>query len=151
MIRLFRWADAERPSSTRAVLRLVDLEGRAHPSGTGDAAPPPPDPPAGQEAPPPRPANQPPLIEGLNAREFANGVFVVTGRVLDERPGGLTVWLGGVTSASGYCAVTDADGYFSVTITLRTDGTDTGNLTATVTDGGGLSDEDFVYVFPTAP
>jgi hypothetical protein len=141
---------------TRTVLRLVDLEGRAHPSGLDGPAIFPPDPPAGQEATPPdgpddRSDNNPPLIEDLNAREVGNGVFLITGRVSDENPGGLTVWFGGVASANRCYAVTDADGYFSATIKLRTDGTDTGNLTARVTDGGGLSDEDFFYVFPTAP
>jgi hypothetical protein len=141
----------------RVSLWLEDLEGRAHPSGLGTPSLAPTEPTAGQESilltgPDEHgPTNQAPLIDDLKAREVTNGVFLVTGRVLDERPGGLTVWFGGVPSAEGYYAVTDADGYFSLYITLRTDGTDSGNLIASVTDDGGLSDEDFVYVFPTPP
>jgi len=157
MIQLLRRGPTVRPARrTRGVsLWLEDLEGRAHPSGLDTPPPPPFEPTVGQGSSlSPNPdasdfKNQAPLIDGLSALECESGVFLVTGRVLDEHPDGLMVWFGGVPSATGYYAITDSNGNFSVYIWLRTDGTDVGNLAASVTDDGGLSDEDYVYVNPT--
>lgn len=115
----------------RKYLWLDDLEGRYAPSdiiGT----------------------NQAPRIEGFAAQEISNGVFVLTGRVIDEAPGGLTVSFGGtVPSAVGRSCVTTSNGTFSIVMTLRTDGSDVGTITARVTDVGGLSGESFIDVHPT--
>src|SRR5438128_743411 len=97
----------------RVLLRLEDLEGRAYPDGgVGD--------------PPTQPSetltNQPPQIVDFNAEQVSNGVYLITGRVIDENPAGLVVTLGGSTSASGIEIVCDSDGSFYATIRLKTDG-----------------------------
>jgi hypothetical protein len=139
--------------NNRAFLRLEDLEGRANPSGSTLPST---DAPAGHESrlpvagdsQPPINTNQPPDIRITDVRPVGNGVYLVSGTVSDEHPGGLTVSFGGVPSAVGKSTVTNDDGSFSILITFQTNGTDTGVLTASVTDNGGLSDEDFCYVFP---
>ena len=158
MFGLISWSPARRAGqSTRTFLRVETLEGRAHPSDlTGVPPVPPTTPPAVQGAPPAPvpvpgnetpPVNQPPSID-LIATPIGNGVFVLHGQVTDEHPGGLTVFFTGVTSVQGLSVVTNDDGSFSLTVQLKTDGTDFGNVVATVTDDGGLSANDFDYVMP---
>lgn len=138
----------------RAFLRLEDLEGRSHPSGLEIPLV---DPPVGQgsqnatpgDVQPPVITNLPPEIKITDVKAVGNGAYQIIGIVSDEHPGGLTVSFGGVPSAVGRTTITNADGTFSCFITFQTNGTDTGILTASVTDNGGLSDEDFCYVFPT--
>jgi hypothetical protein len=146
MFGLFRAARPRVPRlKSRVVLRLTDLEGRDQPDGgTGD----PPTQPDGQF----NPANLAPVIEDFDAEEVGNGTFLITGRVIDEMPDGLVVALGGGTSAAGTTVVCDADGYFSVIVQLRTDGTDSGYITATTVDAQGLESEEVeVFVSPTPP
>jgi phage-related tail fiber protein len=91
-----------------------------------------------------------PAIINFTAKELNNGKFVITGQVVDATPGGLTITCGGETSASGMTTTTNADGTFSLTVQLRTDGTDCGYLTATTVDGNGLSSSPVqVYLDPT--
>jgi hypothetical protein len=96
--------------------------------------------------------NQRPVILDFHCEEVGNGLFLITGRVQDESPGGLTVTLGGTTSAAGATTTTLADGSFSMTVRLRVDGSDVGWITATVVDAQGLvSDEVEQFVRPTPP
>jgi hypothetical protein len=123
--------------------------GSAYPTaGFGDG-------PAAFAPPPPAPAPDPnvaPQIVDFAAAEVSPGVFVFTGRVIDESPAGLTVTFGGVPSARGKTTTTRADGTFSLTITLRTDGTDAGTVTAKTRDMLGLeSNTATVDVAPTPP
>ena len=144
MLNLFRRAPVIRGGRQhRVVLRLQDLEGRATPSGDmTDTAPPP----TGQTQP-----NQAPQIVDFAAEELGNGMFVFTGRVIDESPGGLTITFGGsVASMYGRTCTTDANGYFSIVVQLKTDGTDVGWLLATTQDAqGASSNEASVFVDPT--
>ena len=125
----------------RVVLRLDGFEERLQPSApvaTGDS---------GQTSHPP--TNQKPVIVNFEARAIGNGWFLITGRVIDEDPGGLVVTLGGTTSAAGRTVATAADGTFSLTVSLRTDGSDVGFITATTVDRQGLvSDEVSDFVDP---
>lgn len=97
-------------------------------------------------------ANASPQIVDYTRTEVGNGLFLITGRVVDENPGGLTVNFGGDTSAAGSTTTTLSDGTFSILVQLRLDGTDAGYLTAKVTDAQGLvSQEVAVFLDPTIP
>jgi hypothetical protein len=96
--------------------------------------------------------NNPPVITDFVVQEVGFGTFVITGRVADENPGGLTVTIGGSTSCTGQTTTTNADGTFTITVRLRTDGSDEGWITAVAEDAGGLeSNEAAQYVKPTTP
>src|SRR5207244_762036 len=101
MFGLFRRAHTAGVGSRgRAVLRLEALDGRDLPSSSGMG-------PALTAAPPVAAGatpNQAPEIINFAAREVGNGLFLVSGQVVDENPGGLTVTLGGTTSAAGKTA-----------------------------------------------
>lgn len=144
MLRLFREAPAARGKrSHRVVLCLESFEGRAAPSTVTFGSPSP--------ASTTPPANVAPQIVEFTATEVGNGLYVITGRVIDENPGGLTIhFAGDVGSLSGKTVITNADGTFSLTAQLKTDGTDIGWLLATTTDAQGLrSNEASVYIHPT--
>src|SRR5690348_8766669 len=89
----------------RAVLALECLEGRFHPSDWTLTSPPPP---------PPEylsPANAAPQIVDFQAEEIGNGLFMFTGKVIDESPGGLVVRFGGsVATMDGLTVTTQANG-----------------------------------------
>jgi hypothetical protein len=130
--------------SVRTILRLENLEGRAQPSSLDPGG----DPLGGQyliAAP-----NDAPQIVDFSAREVGTGLFLVSGRVIDEAPGGLTVTLDGDTAANGLTTTTLGDGSFSLLVRLPTDGTGSGYIIATTVDNQGLvSEEVFVFVRPT--
>ena len=131
----------------RVVLTLEGLETRAQPSTLTD-----PEPPVGWYAMSPgAPANAAPVIENFQAEEISNGMFMFTGKVIDESPGGLVVRFGGsVMSVNGLTATTQADGRFTLIVQLKLDGTDVGLVTAQTTDAQGLdSNVADVYVHPT--
>jgi hypothetical protein len=131
----------------RKFLRLESLETRDQPDG--GLGNPPASRPAGVVAPP---INQDPVIVDFSAVECGNGYFVVSGRVIDESPDGMIVTLGGSTSASGMTITVAADGTFSKVIQLRTDGTDSGYITAITTDDFGRDSAEVEYfVDPTPP
>ena len=94
--------------------------------------------------------NNPPQIENFTADAMGDGWFVVSGTVIDEHPGGLTITFGGdVDSMYGRTTTTDVNGNFSLLVCLNTDGTDMGWLTAvTRDDAGQSSNEASVYVDP---
>lgn len=83
--------------------------------------------------------NLPPEIVDFTVVRLSTGQYQITGRVIDEAPGGLVVTFGGVPSAEGQAATTNADGTFSLTLTMQTDGSDTGNVSAVTQDSAGLS------------
>lgn len=83
------------------------------------------------------PTNLPPEIVDFVAVEIGPGLYRFTGRVIDEAPGGLVVAFGGVPSAEGQSATTNADGTFSLTLQMQTDGSDTGNVSAVTQDASG--------------
>lgn len=94
--------------------------------------------------------NAAPRIENFTAREMGNGLFLFTGRVVGGSPNGLTVNLGGSTSAAGQSTTCLSDGTFSMTVRLRVDGTDVGYVTATTKDPQGVvSDKAQAWVDPT--
>ena len=141
---LFRRAPATRAARPpRVFLRLEDLEGRATPSGdlvpvySGTVLAPP---------------NQAPQIVDFAAEEMGTGLFMFTGRVLDESPGNLTITFGGsVVTMVGRTCTTDANGYFSIVVQLQTNGTDIGWVTARTQDALGVpSNEPAVEVRPMA-
>ncbi len=136
------------PGRFRARLRLEALEGRDQPSSLTDFG-------SANDPPPLAPlvlaVNAAPQIVDFTAEQVGNGLFVFSGRVIDEAPGGLVVTFGGgVPSVSGLTAMTDANGMFSLTVRLQTNGTDTGTVSAITVDAQGLSsNEALVYVSPT--
>jgi len=147
MIRLFRRSPLKRAGhKNRVVLRLEALDGRATPSG--DLVPPAaPAPPTSQDG--PQVANQAPRIVNLGVEAIGNGWYLISGQVLDERPAGLPVQFGGLASMNGVVVTTDEYGEFSYVVKLRTDGTDTGYLSAqTVDDLGAVSDVVYARVDP---
>ena len=143
MLSLYRRPSALRTRfALRAFLRVENLEGRATPSG--DVMPPL----SGSSV---TSTNQAPQIVDFAAQELGNGLFIFTGRVLDESPGGLTVTFGGgVPTMVGRSCVTDSNGNFSFMIQLQTNGTDIGWVTAKTQDSHGVaSNEPSVHVRPT--
>jgi len=103
-------------------------------------------------APPTAAPSSPPVIVGFEDEEVGNGLFLISGTVVDESPGNLIVTFGGGTSANGLTVTTNGDGSFSRTIQLRVDGTDSGFLTATTVDGQGLASQPVqVFLDPTTP
>jgi hypothetical protein len=85
------------------------------------------------------PIDLPPLIVDFQVVRVDSGRYEFTGRVIDEAPGGLVVTFGGVPSAAGQTATTNADGTFSLTLSMQTDGTDMGIVTAVTQDAAGQS------------
>ncbi len=134
MFGLFRSARVTSPAFRgRTLLRLESLEWRDQPSDFGPLPPG-----GGNDGWISPPQNQAPRIVDFEAEEITQGLFVVTGRVADESPGGLTVSFGGSTVAMGKTAVTASDGTFSLVVQLPVNGTGAGYLTATVKDLQGL-------------
>jgi hypothetical protein len=153
MIRLLSRAPAARPvRARRVVLRLEDFERRDTPtvgSGIGigsiSAVG---DPTSWDQV--SRVSNCPPEIVDFAAAPAENGCFLISGRVIDEHPAGLTVSFGGdVATLYGQTTMTDENGCFSVLVYLNPNGTDTGWLTAvTQDDAGQSSNVAKVYVNP---
>lgn len=144
----FRFFTRERPASRfRARLRLESLEWRDQPSLLGEFGGVEPLEFGADQV----PANVAPVISDFTAEEVGNGLFLFTGRVTDEAPGGLVVTFGGgVPSVSGLTATADENGHFSLLVRLKTDGTEGGTVSATTTDAqGATSNEAYVYASPT--
>ena len=152
MLRL-RWPTGPLASSrVRALLRLETLEGRDHPSSL--VAPEVLLEPSDANALPCEvPANLAPQITDFTAEQVGNGLFIFTGRVVDENPDGLIVaFCGDVPTVRGQVAVVQPDGTFTLVIRLRTDGTDVGFVTAITADAqGAVSNEAVAFVSPTPP
>ncbi|QJW99415.1 hypothetical protein [Frigoriglobus tundricola] len=80
-----------------------------------------------------------PQIINFTWSEGTGGIVTFTGQVIDPAPGGLTVSFGGdPESLQGVKTTTDANGNFSKTLIMKTNGTDNGTATAQTTDKQGL-------------
>jgi hypothetical protein len=83
--------------------------------------------------------NLSPRIINFVGVEVAQGLFVFSGDVVDEAPGGLTIYFGGEpVSLQGVTVTTDASGHFEKAIFVNTDGSDNGIATAHTFDSQGL-------------
>src|SRR5947207_3064812 len=98
----------------RARLSLEALDGRWCPDATGTLYP-------GDVGYRSATADGPPEIIDYEADETEPGLFTITGRVIDEHPGGLTVYFQGPQSQiNGQTVTTNPDGTFSLTVQLPT-------------------------------
>lgn len=152
MLRL-RWpAGPSTSGQGRVFLRLETLEGRDLPSSLLPESPIP-ESPGAYTSPYGQVANLPPEIQDFTAEQVGNGLFVFTGRVVDENPAGLFVRFGGdVPTMQDLSAEVQDDGTFILIVRMQTDGTDVGFVTATTVDAQGVvSDEAVVFVSPTPP
>ncbi len=100
-----------------------------------DATLAPDDEPLGDPPGPPPSSNKPPKVVNFSGRRDSPGVWVLSGKVEDENPAGLTVRFGGLNAAKGHTAIADANGNFTITIDL---GNVTGEVWALTTDAEGL-------------
>ncbi len=89
--------------------------------------------------------NRAPEIVDFTVVQIGPGQYRLTGRVIDENPGGLVVAFGGVPAAEGQSATTNAYGTFSLILTMQTDGSDTGLVTASTQDAAGQSSDVATY------
>jgi hypothetical protein len=77
-----------------------------------------------------------PVIQNFTATSVGNGTYYLTGQVSSAQPGGLVVTFGGgITGMDGVTTTTDANGYFSVTVTIGAG--ELGTVTATTVDSQG--------------
>ena len=121
----------------RARLRLEQLDDRAAPSTVADSdllSPDGTDDVALMAPPGPTAA---PVIDQFSAAEIDHGLYLFTGHVTATPAGGLTVNFGGVPSLQGQSTTTNADGTFSIAVTVKTDGSDHGTVWAQAIDAKG--------------
>lgn len=146
MFAFFKTMRPARPGrGLRVSLRLESLGDRAVP-GSLSASTTPTDPVLAA----PAPAPMAPVIDSFAAQEVNYGWYQFTGHVTDDQPGGLTVTFGGVPSLEGKTTVTASDGSFSLLVQVKTDGSDTGTVTAqTVDTAGNPSNVATCYIHPT--
>ncbi len=141
---------SRQPARPRAVLRarlgLESLDGRAVPSGLfGDGEPPLLISRFGDES-----ITIAPRIINFTAVEVETGWYRFTGQVVDSTTvGGLTIDFDGVPSLDNETTTTAADGTFSHTVPVRTDGSDSGEVRAKTTADGVTSAEVAVNISPT--
>lgn len=93
------------------------------------------DPPAGGSS------NKPPKVVNFSGVRDSPGVWVLSGKVEDENPAGLTVRFGGLSGVQGQTIITDANGNFSITVNV---GNARGEVWAQTTDAQGV-DSNFAY------
>jgi hypothetical protein len=75
--------------------------------------------------------DHPPEIIDFQASETSPGLVTISGTVVDENPAGLTVFFQAAQEAiDGQTVTTHADGTFALTVTLATDGSDDGVVSA---------------------
>lgn len=136
---LFRSAATRSAPLTRARLSLEPLDWRATPSSLIDPLTGAPSSDSEYIA-YDRSANQAPQIINFGGGQESGNIWIISGDVVDEAPGGLTVTLGGdPVTLRGQTLTTDANGHFELAVALNTDGTDDGRLTAQTTDAQGLA------------
>jgi hypothetical protein len=117
----------------RARLFLESLDGRICPDGND-----PTNPGSGSQYITPPPVDNPPVIINFAAENLSSGLVCISGTVVDEHPGGLTVHFSGAQQAiNGQTVTTHTDGTFSLTVTLHTDGSDDGTVSAQTADAAG--------------
>jgi hypothetical protein len=92
----------------------------------------------------------PPVITEFSAEPEGLGFYTFSGNVQDANPASCVVTFGGIPSLAGTKVQCDSEGNFSITVLLKTDGSDAGTVTVYATDGNGLqSATDWVDVEPT--
>ena len=134
----------------RASLRLESLGDRALPSSLDGGITPTDPSPTDPTLIAPPPSQTTPVIDSFTAEEVDYGWYQFTGHVTDDHPGGLTITFGGVPSLEGKTAVTSADGSFSLLVQVKTDGSDSGEVTAqTVDASGNPSNVAMCFIAPT--
>ena len=108
-------------------------------------------PPIGQDPPEepiyaPPPVNAPPQVVNFQGVEVVGGLWRFTGDVIDEAPGGLTIYFGGEPdSLQDQTTTTAANGHFEVALLVNTDGSDDGLASARTVDGAGLASNVALY------
>jgi hypothetical protein len=86
--------------------------------------------------------NAAPQISNFAATHLGGGLYRFTGQVTDDQSAaGRTVTFGGVPTMQGQSTTTASNGTFIFEIQLNTDGSDTGPVTAYVTDIWGLTSD----------
>src|SRR6185312_15815485 len=83
------------------------------------------------------PTNAPPRIDNFNAESLGGGMYNFTGTVVDEMTIGMYVRFSGVPSMEGVTAQVGPGGMFSLTVSIRTDGSDNGTVSAVTYDNVG--------------
>jgi hypothetical protein len=150
---MFGFLKSKRPARTgpvlRSFLRMEELSDRAMPSDLlGTEPPPPPPPPPGPVTPPP-PAQTAPVIDTFIASEVAHGWYTISGHVTGNNVTGLVVRFEGIPALDNVTATVDANGNFSVTFPVATNGSDSGTIAAQTTQNGVNSQYAFTYMSPT--
>jgi hypothetical protein len=149
---MFGFLKSKRPvrpaPALRSFLRIEELGDRAMPSDLlGTTPPEPPPPPPGIENPPPVQAA--PFINTFIAAEAAHGWWTLSGHVNGTNANGLIVRFDGVPGVDNVTTTVDANGNFSVTIPVATDGSDRGTISAQTTQNGVDSNLAFTFMDPT--
>ena len=78
----------------------------------------------------------PPIIQNFTAIASVGTVWTFEGKVIDTAAAGMTVTFGGLPVLAGQTTIVNADGTFSITVTLP-EGTNYGTATAITTDTWG--------------
>jgi hypothetical protein len=86
-----------------------------------------------------------PVISNFHATNVGAHQWTISGTVSDFTPGGLTVQLGGIPELNGKTATTDAEGDFSITITVPAG--ENGTVWATCTDWFNLTSNTAQFTF----
>ncbi len=96
-----------------------------------------------------QPAGTTPVIKQFVALEVSNGYFIISGKVDDDQPAGLTVTFGGgIPGLDEHHATTASDGSFSFSVFVGVN--QGGMVTATVLDGDRNTSPEVEYeVHPT--
>jgi hypothetical protein len=90
-------------------------------------------------------ANQAPQIVDFSVSCGAEGFLLITGRILDESPGGMEVWFGGLSALEGVSVTVDEEGYFSLSI--QVDPHEEGTITAITYDAWGVASNEAWWLF----
>lgn len=121
----------QHPRKFRSILRVEELGIRAMPDGNDPPLP------SGSTDPGITTNQTAPVIDDFGAVEISKGWFRLEGHVSAANPGGLTIYFNGIPAVTDLTTTTDADGNFSVVIQVKTDGTDSGTITAQTVDANG--------------
>jgi hypothetical protein len=147
---MFGFLMSKRPVRTaprvRSFLRLEELGVRATPTDLlGEVTAPPPVPPP----PLPGPVLAAPKIDTFTAAEIGHGWYTFSGHVTSANPAGLVITFNGVPCLVGRTTTVEADGTFSMTIQVATNGSDIGTISAQTSQNGMLSNLAMTYMSPT--
>lgn len=82
----------------------------------------------------------PPQVVNFTGVMILGGLYELSGDVIDVSPGGLTITFGGEPDTlRGMTVTTDANGHFELTKLLRTDGSDSGVVSAQTVNAQGAT------------